>query len=360
MKRFKVKQEEYIEFGKHILVQLGVPDHHAEIQVKHLLDADRKGIHTHGLYRMNRYMEQLARKDINPRPKIVTVETNKETIALMDGDHGLGAVIGHIAMENAIELSKKYGVGITGVKNSNHFGTAGYFSELAAKENQIGLVFSNSSPSIAPTGSKKPILGNNPWSISVPTDQGFFITLDISNGKVARGKIRLAKEKGQKIPKGWALDADGNPTTDPAEALEGIILPMGDHKGYGITLMIEILAGVLTGADFGTKMIGLDEKGQRNVGHLFVSIDIPSLMDIDEFYKKINQLIEMIKSAPRIDYKQEVLLPGEREWTNKQTYTEDVWLSRETLQIIYRQCKVFSIDLTCTRLFNRSELFSDE
>ena len=188
MKHYEITHSDYTAFGKHILGSLGVSGEHALIQMDNLLDADRKGINTHGIFRLIRYMEQLANEDINPQPNIMSRNTKRETMKLVDGDHGLGAVIGHYAMKEAIELSKKYGVGISGVRNSNHFGVAGYFSELASKEKLIGIVLSNSSPSIAPTGSKKPVLGNNPWSISVPTNLGFFITLDISNGKVARGK----------------------------------------------------------------------------------------------------------------------------------------------------------------------------
>lgn len=347
---YHINEDNYIEFGKAILTQLGVERSHAQIQMESLLDADLKGTSTHGLYRLSRYIDQLKREDVTPNPHITKEETRNGNIVLMDGDHGLGAVNGYYGMNQAVTMSKRNGLGMVTIRNSNHFGAAGYFSEIAAKNEQIGIVFSNSSPSIAPTGSKKPVLGNNPWSISVPTNKGYCITLDVSNGKVAKGKIRLAKENNEEIPDGWALNMEGMPTNDPIEALKGIILPVGDHKGYGITLMIEILAGVLTGSDFGLNMVNVDEKGKRNVGHFMLSVDINSLMDTAEYYRRIDQLVDMIKSAPAIKEGDNIFLPGEMEYKQKQKHTGKVPVAVKTMERIVRKCNDLSIEISETEL----------
>ncbi|MGG0719245.1 Ldh family oxidoreductase [Robertmurraya massiliosenegalensis] len=313
---YKVSEQDYVTIGKKMLMEVGVTEEDADIQIGSLLESDRKGIYTHGLFRLNRYVEQLKHHYIKPNPDIRKVNES-ETVDVFDGDHGLGAVVGYKAMREAIKKCKNNGVGIIGVHKSNHFGVAAHYAEMASKERQIGIVLTNASPAIAPTGSLKPLLGNNPWSISVPTHLGYPITLDMANSVASKGKIRVAKDRGEAIPLGWALDEKGTPTTDPIEALKGIILPVGDYKGYGITLMVEILAAVLTGSHFSEQMVDHDANDKRNVGHLFIAIDIEKFMRYEYFEGRLKELIESIKSSPRIQADREILLPGEREWQSK-------------------------------------------
>jgi L-2-hydroxycarboxylate dehydrogenase (NAD+) len=333
----KVNQSEYIEIGKKALINLGVPEEHAELQMHSLLESDLRGVFSHGIFRLPRYLEQLKHKYINPTPIFRNVKENT-LIEVLDGDHGLGAVVGSFAMKKALEKSERYGVGIVGCRKSNHFGTAAYFAEMAAIENQIGLVFTNSSPIIAPTGSIKPLIGNNPWSISVPT-KGNPITLDLANTIVAKGKLRIAKQNGESIPLGWALDQNGKETTDPTEALKGVVLPIGGYKGYGIALMVEILAGILTGADFSESMVDHDAAGKRNVGHLFMSINLSQFMDIEEFHSRIEILMESIKQAPKADNIDDIFLPGEKEWRHKSEQENGyVYLQDKGFQVFTQLC----------------------
>lgn len=316
-KSFSTSVSDYINFGKDILEKVGVSEEHAEILMMNFLDCDEKGIFTHGIYRLPTYITQIKRGNINPQPNIRKVRDDS-VVKLIEGDAGLGAVVSHYAMQEAIKMSDERGVGVVGVRNSTHFGAAAYYSEMASKMNKIGIVFTNASPGIAPTGSLKPLLGNNPWSISAPTNTNFPITMDIANSVVARGKIRLANTKGESIPLGWALNKFGQPTTDPKEALDGgAILPIGDYKGYGITLMIEILAGVLTGSAFGDQIAGVEHDGKRNNGHLFIALDVESFMGLDQFKSRLDELVRMIKSSPKIDENKDILLPGEIEWRHK-------------------------------------------
>ncbi|MET3699859.1 LDH2 family malate/lactate/ureidoglycolate dehydrogenase [Bacillus oleivorans] len=327
----RVLQTHYIDMGKKALMETGVSHEHAEIQMQSLLESDLRGVFSHGIFRLPRYLEQLKNKYINPSPNIRNFKRN-EIIEVLDGDHGLGAIVGTVAMRKAIEKSKKVGVGVVACRKSNHFGTAAYYAEMASSENQIGIVLTNSSPIIAPTGSIRPLIGNNPWSISVPT-KGKPITLDLANTIVAKGKLRIAMQNGESIPLGWALDQNGKPTTDPKEALKGVVLPIGEYKGYGIALMVEILAGIITGADFSVNMVDHDAEGKRNVGHLFISLNLEHFMEITEYYSRIEELIDLIKTSPTLK-NDGVFLPGEKEWNNKSSQLDEyVTLPEKSFQV---------------------------
>ncbi|MBP1155841.1 MULTISPECIES: Ldh family oxidoreductase [unclassified Paenibacillus] len=343
---------DYINMGKDILSHTGVSEEHAEILMSHLLDSDEKGIYTHGFYRLPTYLKQIKRGNINPRPNIQKLKSGP-IVQLLDGDDGLGAIVSYYAMQEAIQTSSERGIGVVGVRRSSHFGAAAYYAEMPARSNQIGIVFSNASPGIAPTGSLTPVLGNNPWSISVPTNLNYPITLDIANSVAARGKIRLAALKGESIPFGWAINKYGEPTADPQEALEGAILPIGDYKGYGITLMIDILSGVLTGANFGDQVPGVEEDGVRNNGHLFISLNIEAFMNITEFKQRVDELVRMVKAAPKISEETEILLPGEREWARKLGQNQaTVTIPEQMFDVVAALCREYAIDLPEVQMIN--------
>lgn len=330
-KQYLIDRDDYIRMGVSILEQFGVSKENSLILINNFLDCDEKGIYTHGIVRLPTYLMQIKRGNLKPNPQLKLIK-NDPIVKLMDGDHGIGAVVGYCAMKQAIKICKKYGIGVVGVRNSSHFGAAAYYTEMASQANLIGITFSNASPGIAPTGSKRPLLGNNPWSISAPTNKEFPITMDIANSIVARGKIRLAAARGESIPVGWALNKYGEPTTDPKEALDdGAILPIGGHKGYGLTLMIEILTGVLTGSGFGLQNAAVMADGKRKNGQLFISLDIEKFMEVIEFKDRVDELIEMIKSSPKINENEKIFLPGEIEWSRKLKLKNNrVILNKET------------------------------
>jgi len=333
--------EEYLIAGNELLDSVSVSQKDAEIIMASLLDADLKGINTHGVFRLPRYMEQLSNGHITAKPEIKAVRSNA-IMEVLDGDHGPGSVVAKEAMERALQKSRQLGVGVTAVRNGNHFGVAAYYAEMAAMEGKVGIVLTNSSPAIAPTGSIKRLIGNNPWSISVPHTP-HPITLDMANSISSKGKLRVAMQKGEKIPYGWALDSEGNPTDDPQKALEGIVLPIGDYKGYGIALMVEILSGVLTGSDFSESMVDHDANAKRNVGHLFIVLDVAQLMSLDEYKQRLTILTSAIHSAPRIPGKH-VYLPGEIEWETKQGQREgEVRVPQKTVQSFIDLCERYGV-----------------
>jgi LDH2 family malate/lactate/ureidoglycolate dehydrogenase len=204
------------------------------------------------------------------------------------------------------------------MRNSNHFGTLLYYTLMAAREGCIGFLSTNASPAMAPWGGRKKALGNNPWSWACPAGKHAPMVLDISNTGVARGKIFLAKQKGIKIPLGWAINSDGKATSDPLEAIEGLILPMAEHKGYAISLIMDMLSGVLTGSGFATDVAGPYQAKDRSMsGHFMIVIDIKNIQPLEIFNSRMEELISRMKNVSLADGYEEIFYPGEIEARNE-------------------------------------------
>lgn len=311
----------YIElknFSVDVLKGYGVPEHNAEVIADSLLDANLRGVDTHGIMRLPVYLERIKKGNLDSNARVL-VEKETDFSALLDGGGGFGQVASFQAMALAVNKAGEKGMGVVAVRNSNHFGAAAYYSMMAATTNLIGIALSNAAPRLAPWGGRKPVLGNNPWSIAIPAGGDNPIVVDMANSAAAMGKIRVAAQSNQKIPFGWALSEDGKPTDDPLKALNGILLPMAGHKGYSITLIVDILAGVLTGASFGTKVKPSDTiNGFQDVGHLFIAIDIESFMPFETFISRLNVLLDEIRNSDLAHGVDKIYLPGEIEYICKQ------------------------------------------
>jgi LDH2 family malate/lactate/ureidoglycolate dehydrogenase len=234
-------------------------------------------------------------------------------VTVLDGADGIGQVVTDHAIGLAAESASEFGVGVVAVRNSNHFGTAAYWTRLLAERGCVAILTTNGSPAMAPWGGTQKMIGANPWSIAVPSGRHGTVVLDIANTGVARGKIYAAKEKGTRIPEGWAIDASGLPTTDPQAAIDGVILPMAGHKGYAISFMMDVLSGVLTGASTATDIVGPYVPDKRSgCGHLVMAIDIKALMPLDAFEQRMDGLIDTVKACPPAPGA-EILVPGELE-----------------------------------------------
>jgi LDH2 family malate/lactate/ureidoglycolate dehydrogenase len=235
-------------------------------------------------------------------------------LAVVDGQAGMGQVLTAYAMEEAVRRAKAHGIGAVGIRNSGHFGTAMYFTRRAAAEGCVAFLSTNASPAMAPWGGRQKRVGTNPWSWAAPAGARPPMVLDIANTGVARGKIYLAKQKGQSIPQGWALDAAGAPTTDPSAAIGGIILPMAGHKGYGIALMMDVLSGVLTGSAFGSAIVGPYEPEKRSgAGQMMIALNIDAIMPRSDFEARMEVLITELKTTPLAQDAEEIFYPGELE-----------------------------------------------
>ena len=296
------------------LAKAGLPVDHIEMTLDVLITADLQGIGTHGARRLIPYILRIRSGLINPAPAIQVSEC-APAIRLVDGDHGLGPVVGMTGLRTALAVAKTTGIAFVGCRNSHHFGAGAPYALEACRNTMICIGGTNAFPSLAPWGGKDVLLGNNPLFIGVPRQEGPHFILDIAMSVAARGKMRKAAGRGERIPDGWALDAAGNPTNDPVEGLKGYVLPIGGHKGYGLALAIDLIAGALTGSGVGREVQSLFqqwEKPQR-VGHFFICLDPAHLMPMEQFQERVEFLFHMIKTSSPLDPEQPILLPGEIE-----------------------------------------------
>ncbi|WP_422445137.1 Ldh family oxidoreductase [Thermoanaerobacterium sp. DL9XJH110] len=301
------------DFCTSIFLKAGLSQHNSRIIAESLLCAELRGVKSHGIVRIPTYLQRLETGAINVQARM-RVEKRQKAAALLNADNGFGQVAGYNAMRLAISLAENYGVGLVGVRQSNHFGIASYYSMLALEKDMIGIVLTNSSPAIAPYGTSKPLLGTNPLSVAIPAENEKPIVLDMSTSVVARGKIRFAQLKKEKIPLGWALDSEGNDTEDPEKALKGSLLPIGGVKGSGLSLVIDILCGVLTDSCLTGQVKNVtDMSGPSKTGHMFCALNISSFIDVNLFKSNIDLIIKKIKSLPAVNNTQ-VFLPGEIEY----------------------------------------------
>jgi LDH2 family malate/lactate/ureidoglycolate dehydrogenase len=270
-------------------------------------------------------------------------------VAVFDGRDGIGQVLAATAMREAVSRAKTHGIGAAAVRNSNHFGTAAYWTRLAPPEGCIGLLTTNASPAMAPWGGRDKRVGNNPWSIAAPAGRFPPMVLDIANTVVARGKVYLARERGERLPHGWAIDEDGVPTSDPAAALAGLILPMAGHKGYAISVMLDVLSGVLSGSSFGSAVRGpYFPDGRSGCGHLAIALNIAAFLPPAEFEVRIEALIKELTGVRLAQGFERVYYPGQIEALNAEDARRDgIGIAAESLRKLDLLASEVGIDGLC-------------
>jgi LDH2 family malate/lactate/ureidoglycolate dehydrogenase len=300
--------------AREILTGIGEEKNNAEIAAEIMVRSDMRGVSTHGVNLLRQIVKRKAAAMLSIPTRVEVLRDDAAT-ALLDGCDGLGQVAGYKAMRLSIEKALRSGIAMVGVKNTNNVGALGYYTSTAASTgNVITLCMTNGNPSVAPYGSADPFFGTNPISVGIPLPGGNPIVLDMSSSVVARGKIRLAALSGEKIPLGWACDETGAPTTDPAKALKGSLLPLGGPKGSGLAMIIDILAGLLTGSAYGLKLKSFHElEGPTGVGATFITIDIGRFMDPELFAAHVSAYAKEIKALRMQPGVSEILLPGELE-----------------------------------------------
>jgi LDH2 family malate/lactate/ureidoglycolate dehydrogenase len=301
-------------FGAQVLGRLGVPGTDAELVADSLVTADLWGHPSHGMLRLGWYAARLRSGAMAARtePRLVT---DLGAIAVMDGCDGVGQVVTDRACADAVARAAEHGVGVVAVRNSNHFGTAAHWTRRIAEAGCVGILFTNGSPAMAPWGGTGKTVGANPWSIATPGGSHPPVVLDIANTGVARGKIYAAAQRGEPIPDTWALDEHGVPTTDPRVAVNGLLAPMGGHKGYAISFLMDVLSGVLTGSGFATDVVGPYVPDRRSrCGHLVMALRIDAFLPRVEFDARIDDLIGRTKAVPKAAGVEDVFYPGEIEF----------------------------------------------
>lgn len=311
-----VKAAELTKFGTEVLEAIGVPQNDAHLLSDSLVTAELWGHSSHGMLRLPWYVDRLRSGVMTAKTESVLAVDN-DAIVVLDGRNGIGQVLTAEAVNIGIERAKRFGISAVAVRNSNHFGTAAYFTREAAKAGCVTFLATNASPAMAPWGGKEKAIGTNPWSIAAPAGQHGVAVMDIANTAVARGKIYLAAERGEDIPPLWAADENGVPTTNAKDAIHGLILPMAGHKGYVISFMMDVLAGVLTGSHFGRGVAGpYDPTRISGCGHMLIAIDVASLMPQQEFEARMEALIAEVKHIPTAAGIDEIFFPGELEDKN--------------------------------------------
>lgn len=302
-----------IEFATEVYRGAGVPEADARLIADTLVQADLWGHQSHGVLRLGWYLDRLRNGVMRPvtEPEFVV---DAGAIALIDGHDGVGHALTALAAQEAIRRAKAHGVAAVGVRHSNHFGTCMYYTRMGAEQGCVMLLATNGGPAMAPWGGRKKIIGTNPWSVAAPAGCHPPLLVDMANTGVARGKIYLARQRREPIPLGWAINAAGEPTTDPQEAIDGIILPMAEHKGYAIATMVDMLAGVLTGSGFLSAVHSPYKTAEKSdCGHFLIAVNIEAFQPLAEFNARMEEFIGEIKAVPPAQGFTEVFYPGERE-----------------------------------------------
>lgn len=280
-----------------------------------LVQTNLWGIDSHGVLRTPEYLARFQNGAMNNQPQIRTLKSGAG-LEVLDADNGPGYVAGRAAMSRAIELAKTGNIAAVGIINSNHCGAASLYARMALEHGMIGIAMSNVAPNMVAPGGSKPITGNNPIAVAVPTFGEFPFVFDISLSAVSGGKILVAAKNGEQIPLGWATDREGRPTTDPNVGFKGFLLPMGGHKGFGLSLLVDILCGVITGGSFQheLKSMYVYPNDPSKTAHLMLVINPLCLMSKDQLKTRMAEFFETVKQSPMWDENNEMLLPGEIEY----------------------------------------------
>jgi ureidoglycolate dehydrogenase (NAD+) len=303
-----------------LLCRCGLNEADARTAADVLVTTDTFGVHTHGVKSLANYARRLRARGLKPDAVPMVCEEGTSW-ALIDGQSALAMVTSVFAMNKAIEKAKTSGIAYVGVRNSCHFAAAGYYVNLAAKADMIGLAMANDIPSMVAPGARKPVMGTNPFAYAVPAGEEDPIFLDIASSAVAGGKIRIFQSLNKKVPDTWLVDTEGVPTTDPfAYPYSGSLQPFAGHKGYGIALMIETLAGMLSGAKVRNEIGGwIDSDPTSPTGHgaAMIAIDIGQIIPLAMFKNRMDAMIRDIRQTPPAEGAERVYVPGEMEWQNR-------------------------------------------
>ena len=325
----RIPVETLQSFMKDVFVGLGVPEGDAEICAEVLITSDLRGIESHGVGRLKMYYDRIKAGIVFPHTRFQVVEEGPTT-AVIDGGHGMGHVIAYRSMQMAVDKAKEYGLGAVAVRNSTHFGIAGYYALMAIRQGQIGMAFTNARPSIAPTFGVQPMLGTNPIAFGAPTDEECPFLFDAATSITQRGKIEVL-DRGEKLtPEGWVINQKGEFVTDTPQILQDLVagtnalLPLGGmgellagHKGYSLATMVEILSAALQGGSFLHDLSGFDADGNpqfHKLGHFFLAIDIEHFIPLERFKAITGGIVRQLRASHKAPGQERIYVAGEKEY----------------------------------------------
>ncbi len=318
------------DFMKTVFIKLGVPQKDAEICADVLMESDRRGIESHGCNRFKPIYVDRINTGIQKPVTEFEIVRETPTTAVVDGHDGMGMVIGHRSMQMAIDKAKKYGMGMVAVRNSTHYGIAGYYATMATKEGMIGMTGTNARPSIAPTFGVENMLGTNPLTIGLPTDEEFPFVIDCATSITQRGKIEFYARSGKATPAGMVIGRDGEPMTDSEQILVDLtngnaaLAPLGGigeelagYKGYGYATVVEILSAALQAGNFLKMLTGVDTNGKKvpyHLGHFFLAIDTEAFMGVESFKKTAGEILRELRASEKAPGQERIYTAGEKEY----------------------------------------------
>jgi len=320
--------EKTYQFMKDVFIELGISEEDAGICADVLIASDLRGIKSHGIGRLKMYYDRIKAGLINPKTDIEIIK-DKKSVAVWDGKHSMGHVVAKKAMQTAIDKAQKYGLGSVAVRNSTHFGIAGYYPLMAIQNNMIGMAVTNARPSVAPTFSYEPIFGTNPIAFSAPSDMEFPFLFDAATSIIQRGKVEVYNRKQVDIPGEWIIDNNGDFLKNPGEIIKKLLnknaalLPIGGlgetdggHKGYGLAILVEILSAALQNGSYLDDLSGIKDgkNTYHQLGHFFLAINIDFYTDIDDFKKIVGNIMRKLKNSKKLSKEQEIFVAGEKEF----------------------------------------------
>jgi LDH2 family malate/lactate/ureidoglycolate dehydrogenase len=309
-------------FCVELLSAYHVREEDAEIVADNLVEAELRGIRSHGLYQLKYYTYLLKSGKMNTRPNI-TIVRDGGSVVTVDADRAPGAVAGKRAMKICIERAKTSGIAGVTVENATHFGIAAYYAMMALEENMIGIALCNAPPSVLAYGGIARQLGTNPICVAVPAGRSLPVVYDGATSEAAIGKISIALAEGKPIPKGWAIDRNGNDTTNAEAVADGALLPFGGYKGFGLSLIVHIMSGLLSGASFRKEDDGSVTEQTDGVGFYFGAIDIRKFVEVSDFTAAVDRMVERMKASAQLPDAPMIVMPGEQEFLNKEKYLRE-------------------------------------
>lgn len=352
----KITQKNLTKFTENVLKSLNINEKDAQITADVLVQADLRGVASHGVARLKRYVDGLEDGLIlkNTKPEIIQ---EAPSTAAIDAKNGLGQPAGYFAMNLAIEKAQKTGIGVVTVKNSNHYGIAGYYPLMALEHNLIGISLTNTNPLVAPTFATDMMIGTNPISLAVPGGKELPFVLDMATSTVPRGKLEVYNRAEKPLPSGWALDETGQSSSNAGHILKnmlsrtgGGLAPLGGigelfggHKGYGLAMLVDILSGVLSGSAYGD---GVGARKHPNVGHFFMALNIENFISLDEFKQRMDDYIRKLKNLRKAQDQAKIYIHGEKEFQKEADYKKNgIPLQEKVVDVLKEYGERFGIDL---------------
>ena len=323
-----------------VFQRCGMDDADAALLGDSLVAADLRGVHSHGVLRVPEYAKKLTQDGVNPRGRPAVVQQTGGVV-VVDGGNSMGQIGASFAMQRAIERAREHGIGAAAVRGSNHCGAMAYYAQMALPHDMIGWTTTNALPTMAPWGGAERLLGINPLAVAIPAGEERPIIHDAAFSATAHGKVRVYQQKGLSLPEGWALDREGRPTTDPATAIDGLLMPIGAFKGTALAMIMGIFSSMLSGAAYGTEL-GNMEDGPRpgQDGHFLMAVNVAAFEDVARFKLRVDAAIRQLRQGRRAPGVQRIYAPGELELDTEAAYRQSgIPLNAVTLADVARTAK---------------------